>query len=201
MSKQYSTTLRNAWLDTYESTIGTSPKLRLCTGSAPANVAASQTGTQLIELTLPSDWKAAPSGGSAALAGTWTGTVAAEGTAGYYRILSSGGAAHEQGLVTQAFTLSTSGATAANSNTLTFSSTSGVTVGMSVAGTGIEDGTTVLAVGATTVTISTVSTAGVSSSTAVYFGATDGDMWLSNPTLTVGQTLNITSATLTAPGA
>lgn len=132
MGKQYSTTLRNDWLTTYETTIGTSPKLRICTGSAPATCAASQSGTQLIEMTLPSDWMGAPSSGSSSKAGTWSGTVAADGTAGYYRILSSGGTCHEQGVVTQAFSLATNASTAANSNVLTFAATTGVSVGMSV---------------------------------------------------------------------
>lgn len=201
MGKQYSTTLRNAWLDTYESTIGTSPKLRLCTGAPPANVAAAQTGTQLAELTLPSDWMGAPSSGTSALAGTWSGTVSTSGTAGYYRILSSGGTAHEQGVVTQAFSLATSASTAANSNVLTFTSTAGVSVGMTVSGTGVPDGTTVLAVTSTTVTLSNVSTAGVGSAVDIYFGSTDGDMWLTNPVLTAGQTLTFTSRNFTAPGA
>lgn len=201
MSRQYSTTLRNDWLTTYETTIGTSPKLRLCTGSAPATCAASQSGTQLIEMTLPSDWMGAPSSGSSSKAGTWSGTVAADGTAGYYRILSSGGTCHEQGVVTQAFSLATNASTAANSNVLTFAATTGVSVGMSVSGTGVPDGSTVLAVGSTTVTLSAVSTSGVSNGATIYFGTTSGDMWLTNPVLTTGQTLQISACTRTAPGA
>ena len=201
MSRQYSTTLRNDWLSTYESTIGTSPKLRFCTGSPPANCGTAQSGTQLIEMTLPSDWQAAASGGSAAKSGTWSGTVAADGTAGYYRILSSGGTCHEQGLITRAFTISTSASTDANNNVLTFASTTGVSVGMSISGTGIPSGATVLAVTSTTVTMSAPSTAGVSSAVAVYFGDTSGDLWLQNTALTAGQTITIDTRTQTAPGA
>jgi hypothetical protein len=51
------------------------------------------------------------------------------------------------------------------------------------------------------VTMSAVSTAGVSSGVAVYFGATDGDMWLTDPNLTAGQTLTFTARNFTAPGA
>jgi hypothetical protein len=201
MSRQYSTTLRNDWLSTYESTIGTSPKLRFCTGSPPANCGTAQSGTQLIEMTLPSDWQAAASGGSAAKSGTWSGTVAADGTAGYYRILSSGGTCHEQGLITRAFTISTSASTDANNNVLTFASTTGVSVGMSISGTGIPSGATVLAVTSTTVTMSAPSTAGVSSAVAIYFGDTSGDLWLQNTALTAGQTITIDTRTQTAPGA
>lgn len=200
MARQYSTTLRNDWLQQYEDTIGTSALLRMCTGTAPANCAASQTGTQLIEMTLPSDWQGAPSSGTAAKSGTWSGTVAADGTATYYRILSSGGTCHEQGLVTRAFTLSTSALTAANSNVLTFTSTTGVTAGMAVAGAGVPTGATVLSVTSTTVLISSPSTAGVSSSTAIYFGDTTGDLWLNNTALTTGQALTITVRNNTSPG-
>lgn len=200
MARQYSTTLRNAWLDTYESTIGTTPKLRMMTGSLPATCATAQSGTQLIEMTLPSDWMGAPSSGTSALAGTWSGTVAADGTAGYYRFLSSGGTCHEQGLITRAFALSTSATTAANNNVLTFASTTGVSDGMSVSGTGVPAGATVLAHTSTTVTLSAPSTAGVGSAVAIYFGDTSGDLWLNNTALTNGQTLSISARSLTAPG-
>lgn len=201
MTKQYSTTLRDAWLDTYESEIGTEPKMRICTGSMPATCATAQSGTQLIEMTLPSDWMGAPSSGTSALAGSWTGTVSADGTAGYYRILDSGATTcHEQGTVTRAFALTTSASTSSSSNVLTFTSTSGVSVGMSVTATGVPSGTTVSAVGATTVTLSAATT-GVSNGATVYFGDTSGDLWLNNTALTTGTTLSITTRSLTAPGA
>ena len=101
MPIQYSTAVRNAMLDAFESTTGTSARLRILTGSAPANCAAAQTGTLLVEITLPSDWMSAASGGVKALLGTWQGTASAAGTAGYYRILDSAGTTcHEQGTVT-----------------------------------------------------------------------------------------------------
>ena len=82
--------MQNARLDTVESTIGTSAKLRVYSGSAPANCAAAATGTMLVELSLPSDWMAAASSGTKAKTGTWSGTGAAAGTAGYFRIWDSG---------------------------------------------------------------------------------------------------------------
>lgn len=99
MALQYSDTLRNNQLDQKESTLGTSPKLRILTGSPPANVAAAETGTLLAELTLPSDHMAAASGGSKAKAGTWSGTASAGAgaTPGYFRLTTSGGTAHVQG--------------------------------------------------------------------------------------------------------
>lgn len=102
MAIQLSTTLRNARLDQIETTVGTAAILRVYSGSAPANVAASITGTLLAEATLPSDWMAAASNGSKALSGTWSDTsVNATGTASHFRIWASDGTtAHIQGTVT-----------------------------------------------------------------------------------------------------
>lgn len=102
MTVQYSVAVRNARLDVWESTIGTSPILRIRTGAQPANCAASRTGTVLATVNLPSDWMAAASGGVKAKSGTWEDTSAdATGTAGHYEIMDSGGTTcHEQGTVT-----------------------------------------------------------------------------------------------------
>lgn len=101
MALQFSTALRNAMLDQIESTISTSPVLKIRTGAAPANVAAADSGTVLATLNLPSDWMAAASSGSKALAGTWQDTSAdATGTAAHFRIYASDGTtAHIQGTV------------------------------------------------------------------------------------------------------
>lgn len=98
MAIQYSTTIRNNQLDQVESTISTSPKLRILTGSAPANCAAAETGSLLIEIALPSDWMAAASSGSKAKSGTWSGTASGTGTAGYFRVVDNAGTTcHIQG--------------------------------------------------------------------------------------------------------
>ena len=102
MAIQLSTTVRNARLDTIESTIGTSAILRIRSGSVPANCAAADAGTVLATLNLPSDWMAAASSGSKALNGTWQDTSADNtGTAAHFRIYDSGGSTcHIQGTVT-----------------------------------------------------------------------------------------------------
>ena len=102
MAFQYSVAARNAALDAIETTIGTAPLLRIRTGAAPANCAASRTGTVLATMTLPSDWWAAASSGAKALSGTWQDTSAdATGTAGHFEIMDSGGTTcHMQGSVT-----------------------------------------------------------------------------------------------------
>lgn len=102
MAFQFSTSVRNAWLDQIESTIGASAILRIRTGSVPANCGTADSGTILAELTLPSDWMAAASGGSKTLSGTWQDTSANNtGTAAHFRVYDSGGSTcHIQGTVT-----------------------------------------------------------------------------------------------------
>lgn len=102
MALQLSTTVRNARLDQIESTISTSAILRIRTGAAPADCATADSGTVLAELTLPSDWMAAASGGSKAKSGTWQDASAnATGTAAHFRIYDSAGTTcHIQGTVT-----------------------------------------------------------------------------------------------------
>lgn len=101
MVMQYSVTLRNNQLDQVESTTGVSAKLQLRSGAAPANCATADSGTLLAEIALPSDWMAAASSGSKAKTGTWTGTGAAAGTIGHFRVKDSAGTTcHIQGTVT-----------------------------------------------------------------------------------------------------
>ena len=102
MAIQLSAAVRNARLDAIETTVGTSPVLRIFTGAQPANCAAADAGTILAEMTLPSDWMAAASSGSKALAGTWQDASANNaGTAAHYRIYATGGTTcHLQGSVT-----------------------------------------------------------------------------------------------------
>lgn len=133
MALKYSTTVRNARLDAVETAVGTSPVLRIRTGAPPANCAAADTGTVLVEMTLPSDWLAAASGGTKAKSGTWQDASADNtGTAGHFRVYDSGGSTcHLQGTVTATggggdMTLSSTSVTATNTVTVTsFTLTSG----------------------------------------------------------------------------
>lgn len=103
MTVQLSTSVRNARLDTLESTIGTSAILKIRTGAQPADCAAADSGTVLATFNLPSDWMAAASSGSKAKSGTWQDSSAdATGTAAHFRIYDSGGSTcHVQGSVGQ----------------------------------------------------------------------------------------------------
>lgn len=102
MALQFSAAVRNARLDTIESTISTSAVLKIRTGAAPADVATADSGTVLATLSLPSDWMAAASGGVKSKSGTWSDSSAdAAGTAAHFRIYASDGTtAHIQGTVT-----------------------------------------------------------------------------------------------------
>lgn len=102
MAIQLSTTVRNARLDSIETTVGTAPILEIRTGAAPADCATASSGTLLASMTLPSDWAAAASSGSKAKSGTWSDSSAnATGTAAHFRLFDSGGTTcHLQGTVT-----------------------------------------------------------------------------------------------------
>jgi hypothetical protein len=73
--------------------------LKIYTGTQPAAGAAA-TGTLLVTITLPADAMGAASAGVAAKSGTWSGTVGATGTAGWFRIESSAGSRWYDGAVT-----------------------------------------------------------------------------------------------------
>lgn len=104
MALQASAAVRNAMADQMETTVGTAPILRIYSGTPPADVATALSGnTLLAEMTLPSDWLAAASGGAKTLLGTWQDAAAdATGTASFFRIFNSAGTtAHLQGTVSQ----------------------------------------------------------------------------------------------------
>lgn len=104
MTVQLSTTVRNARLDQIETTIGTSPILKIRTGTQPATCATADSGTVLATLVLPANWLAAASGGTITISGApWQDIGAdASGTAGYFRIYdSTATTCHLQGSVGQ----------------------------------------------------------------------------------------------------
>jgi hypothetical protein len=91
MALQESVAVRNARLDAIETTIGTAAKLKLFTGTVPANCAAADPAGTLVTLTLPTDWMNNASSGSKTLLGTWSGTASASGTAASFRLYASDG--------------------------------------------------------------------------------------------------------------
>ena len=92
MALKYSTTLRNAQLDAITTAVGTSAKLRIYSGTRPANVAASITGTLLCELICnASAFAGAAASGVLTASAITDGTGAATGTATHYRLWKSDG--------------------------------------------------------------------------------------------------------------
>lgn len=102
MAIKLSAAVKNARLDAIETTVGASAVMKIRTGAPPTNITDADSGSVLATLSLPSDWMAAASGGTKALAGTWQDTSAdAAGTAGHFRIYANDGTTqHVQGTVT-----------------------------------------------------------------------------------------------------
>lgn len=105
MALQFSVSVRNARLDAVETTIGASAVMKIfdTSGSPPANCAASDVGTVLATLSLPSDWMSAASSGQKGKAGTWEDSSADnDGNADFFRIYANDGTTcHMQGTVTK----------------------------------------------------------------------------------------------------
>lgn len=102
MAIQFGVLVRNARLDAIETTVGTAPVLRIYTGAQPADCATAASGTQLVTMSLPSDWLATAASGSKAIAGgPWSGSGGAAGSAGYFRIWNTAvSVCHMQGSIT-----------------------------------------------------------------------------------------------------
>lgn len=84
--------VRNAILDSIETSIGTSPVMKIFTGAPPTNPSDADSGTVLATINLPSDWMAAATSGVKVKAGIWQDNSAdASGTAGHFRIYQTDG--------------------------------------------------------------------------------------------------------------
>jgi len=124
MALSYSSTIRNAMMDSITTAISTSGKLRIYSGSVPANVGTSL-GAQVLlaDLPLSSAFAAAASGGVlTANAITSDSSADATGTASFFRLTTSGGTAVTQGTV---------GTSGADLNLTTTAISAGATVSVS----------------------------------------------------------------------
>jgi hypothetical protein len=101
MAVSYADTLRNAMLDAISTTFGATPKLRIYSGTPPADETAALSGnTLLAEFTLAPS--AAATGSKQFVPSTLTATASAAGTASFYRIWNTGATtSFEQGTVGQ----------------------------------------------------------------------------------------------------
>lgn len=127
MAYQYSVAVRNAKLDAVETTVGTSPVLKIFSGALPANCAASDPAGLLCTISLPSDYLGNAGAGVKSLSGVWSGTASAGGTIASWRIYDSGvTTCHIQGDTTaMTFTPSTSVSNGQTVTVNTFTITAG----------------------------------------------------------------------------
>ena len=101
MALNLSVAVRNARLDTIETTISTAAKLRIFSGAKPTACSDADPSGQLVEIALPSDWLNAAGAGAKTLLGTWSATAGAAGSAASFRIKDTAGTTcHIQGTVT-----------------------------------------------------------------------------------------------------
>ncbi len=102
MAIQLSVAARNARLDAFETAAGASAKLRIFSGTVPADCAAADPSGLLVEMSLPSDWMNAGATGQKTKLGTWSNSASGTGTAASFRIKDSAGTTcHLQGTVGQ----------------------------------------------------------------------------------------------------
>lgn len=200
MSVQYSVTHQNDNMNDITTLASTTAFLLIYSGAVPASCATGATGTLLASLPMSNPIAGAASAGVLTMSAITSAAAGNSGTAGYWRICTSsaGTTVIAQGTIYQTTTLTTNSATAADGNVLNFASTTGVVAGMTISGTGVPANTTVLAVGGTTVTMSTTTPGGVSNATTITFG---GDMSMNSTTITSPQTVAVSSMTITANGA
>jgi hypothetical protein len=99
MTQQYSTAHRNSMLDLWDTSLGSSWKLKIRTGAQPANVAAASTGTVLATFT---PTLASASGGTKTMVTGVPISVSAanSGTAAHYELTKSDDTVVERGTVT-----------------------------------------------------------------------------------------------------
>ena len=195
---QYSTAHRTTTMQGLNTDIGVNAQIIVYSGSVPANVGTAPTGTALVQFAGNATAFGTVTAGVLTASAIASANATAAGTAGYYRINTSGAVAVAQGTVYASSSITTNAATVSNSNVLTFAAVSGISVGQLVTGTGIGTNTTVIAFTTTSVTLSLATTAGVASGTAITFA---GDMVLNNVVLASGQSCNFNSFTATASGA
>lgn len=86
MALKYSTGARNGILDGGLNALFNGGAVDFYTGSPPADADAAPTGTLLATVSVPADAFGAAANGAISKAGTWTGSVAETGTAGWFRI-------------------------------------------------------------------------------------------------------------------
>jgi hypothetical protein len=102
MALQFSTAYRNAALNAFETVAGESEVIKIWSGTLPANCAAADAGTMLVQWNLASssDWTVASTGSKTLSGLPLQINPTAAGTAAFFRIYASGATTcHMQGTV------------------------------------------------------------------------------------------------------
>lgn len=99
MAFQYGTTLRNNQVSQIQTSIGGSGSLRIFSGAEPANCAAADPTGLLVTITLPATFLTS-AGGVTTIAGTWSASATATGTAASFRMYDNSAVCHVQGNTT-----------------------------------------------------------------------------------------------------
>lgn len=117
--------MRNNKVAQIQATVGASGVLKIFSGAEPANAAAADPTGLLATITLPAAFLTS-SGGVTTLAGTWSATASATGTAASWRIYDGSAVCHLQGNTTTDLVLNNTSITSGQTVSVTsFSVTAG----------------------------------------------------------------------------
>ena len=98
MPVNLSVAVRTARANAIEGVVGANAILHVNTGAVPANCAAAGSGTLLVNMALGANWLSDAANGAVNKEGTWSGTAAANGNAGHWRIyIANAATCHLQG--------------------------------------------------------------------------------------------------------
>jgi hypothetical protein len=100
MAEKIGVATQNRQADSLGGTFYGSGTLKIYTGAQPATADTAASGTLLVTITLPATPFGAASAGVASKSGTWSAAAGAAGTAGWFRIVTSGAASPIDGAVT-----------------------------------------------------------------------------------------------------
>lgn len=124
MAFQYGATLRNSRVALIQTTVGASGVLKIFSGAEPANCGAADPTGLLATITLPATFLTT-SGAVTTIAGTWSTTASATGTAASFRIYDGSAVCHVQGNVTSDLVLNNTSITSGQTVAVTSFSVTG----------------------------------------------------------------------------
>jgi hypothetical protein len=118
MAFQYGATLRNNQISQIQTTIGASGTLKIFSGAEPANCAAADPAGLLATIALPASFLTSAAGVTT-LAGSWSASASAGGTAASFRMYDGSSVCHVQGNVTTDLVLNNTNITLGQTVTVT----------------------------------------------------------------------------------